>query len=89
MLTPSFGSLGKETARVLALRKFHVILACRTPAKGEAAVEEIKKDPSASEGLGEMTVLELSLDSLSSVQKFAKEFRALNVPLHLLVNNAG
>lgn len=55
------------------------------PTVGKAAVSEIKsKIPSAS-------VEEMLLDTsnLSSVRKFANEFKNKNLPLHLLINNAG
>ena len=38
---------------------------------------------------GKATVLELDLSDLRSVESFAAEFKKLELPLHILVNNAG
>lgn len=53
--------------------------------KGNAAMADIKaSNPSAS-----LSVLQLDLNSLASVVKAAADFHALNVPLNILINNAG
>lgn len=62
-----------------------VILACRSAEKAAPAVEEIKKET----GNQFVEFLELDLASLKSVADFASIFRAKNLPLHILLNNAG
>ncbi|KAK0596368.1 hypothetical protein LWI29_014996 [Acer saccharum] len=73
--------IGNETARVLALRGVHVIMAVRNMAAGkdvkEAIVEEI---PSA-----KVDAMELDLSSMASVRKFASDFNTKGLPLNLLM----
>ena len=40
-------------------------------------------------GNAQLDVLELDLSSMASVQNFASNFKFLNVPLNILINNAG
>lgn len=80
--------IGKETVRELARKGAHVILAARSTAKGVAAVESIRASL-AGNGAAKITFLHLDLGSLASVGKFVKEFKALNLPLHMLILNAG
>lgn len=44
---------------------------------------------SSRHGFGKLTFLRLDLSSLDSVSEFAKEFKALDIPLNILVLNAG
>jgi NAD(P)-dependent dehydrogenase (short-subunit alcohol dehydrogenase family) len=44
---------------------------------------------SSRHGFGRLTFLRLDLSSLDSVSEFAKEFNALDIPLNILVLNAG
>jgi len=76
--------IGLETARVLAQRGAHVIMACRDVNKTEAIAEGLRKDAP-----GGVEVGELNLADLASVRKFAESFNASNRPLHVLINNAG
>ncbi|KAF8728031.1 hypothetical protein HU200_018605 [Digitaria exilis] len=77
--------IGLETARVLALRGVHVVMAVRNVPAGRSAREGIvSKIPGA-----RVNVLELDLSSMASVRRFASEFDALNLPLNILINNAG
>ncbi|KAL5744649.1 hypothetical protein ACOSQ2_027765 [Xanthoceras sorbifolium] len=85
IVTGASSGIGIETARVLALRGVHVIMAVRNVATGNDVKESIlKKHPSA-----KLDVMELDLGSLASVRKFALNFIARGLPLHILVNNAG
>lgn len=60
-------------------------MACRDKARGEAAVEDVKK----LSGNDKVEFMQLDLMSLESVRKFAEEFKARGLPLHSLINNAG
>ena len=85
IVTGANAGIGFETARILAEKGSHVILACRNQAKGEEAVERIRtKHPSASV---ELEILDLA--SLESVEKFAKQVESKISAVDLLVNNAG
>ncbi|KAJ3093156.1 hypothetical protein HK102_006072 [Quaeritorhiza haematococci] len=61
------------------------ILACRSKEKALAALEEIKKETKNEK----VEFMQLDLASFASVNKFADEFLAKDLPLHILMNNAG
>jgi NAD(P)-dependent dehydrogenase (short-subunit alcohol dehydrogenase family) len=85
IVTGANSGLGLETARALARKHAHVILACRDHDKGEAARARILADaPGAA-----LELLELDLADLASVRDFAALIRAREGKLHGLVNNAG
>ncbi|CAD7703158.1 unnamed protein product [Ostreobium quekettii] len=85
IVTGPYAGLGKETTRVLALRGAEVVMAGRSKAKADAAIDEIRKEnPGA-----KLRFMELDLSSLASVKKFADDFRATGLAPNVLVNNAG
>jgi retinol dehydrogenase-12 len=87
IITGSNTGLGYETALRIVSMGGNVVLACRNVDRAKEAKEKIlaltKCAPT------KVFVLKLDLCGFDSVRKFIKEFRALNVPLHGLVNNAG
>ncbi len=85
VVTGANSGLGLVTARELARKGAHVVLAVRTPAKGEAAAQQIR---SAAPGAS-LEVRELDLGALASVRAFAAALTAEHPTLDLLVNNAG
>ncbi|MCA9970722.1 MAG: SDR family oxidoreductase [Anaerolineales bacterium] len=85
VVTGANSGLGFETARALARRGAHVVLACRSAARGETAVAAIRREtPTA-----DLALQPLDLADLASVRAFAAEFRARHARLDLLINNAG
>lgn len=85
IVTGGTNGIGKETVRVLAKRGVHVVLAARNVGAAETVKEGIAKEtPNA-----RVDVLQLDLSSFESVRKAADEFLAMNLPLNVLVNNAG
>lgn len=78
--------LGREAVSQLAKHNpSHIFLAARTPSKGEAAVEDVKKAvPSA-----KITYLKLDLCSFKSISAAAQEFKSQSTRLDVLMNNAG
>ncbi|GJM91388.1 hypothetical protein PR202_ga07752 [Eleusine coracana subsp. coracana] len=85
VITGASNGIGLETARVLALRGVHVVMGVRNVSAGLAAKEAIlAKVPGA-----KVDVLELDLSSMASVRTFASMFESLNLPLNILINNAG
>ncbi|KAM1126789.1 hypothetical protein ACFX13_042718 [Malus domestica] len=85
IVTGASSGIGTETARVLALRGAHVVMAVRNMAAGKDAREQIVKAvPTA-----KVDAMELDLSSLSSVRKFASDFNSSGLPLNILINNAG
>eukprot|EP00854_Cymbomonas_tetramitiformis_P010138 gene10138-11995_t len=90
IVTGANTGIGKETARELARNNAHVIVAARSVSKGKSAVEEIVQSLAGDlDSYPKVQFLQLDLGSLSSVDDFAAAFLALNLPLHLLVLNAG
>lgn len=85
IVTGASSGIGTETARVLALRGVHVVMAVRNMAAGREVKEAIAKEiPTA-----KIDAMELDLSSMASVRKFASEFSSSGLPLNLLINNAG
>ena len=85
LVTGGNTGIGRATATELAGRGGRVYIACRSAAKGAAAVAAI----AAETGNDAVGFLRLDLADLASVRACAAEFLALGQPLHVLVNNAG
>jgi NAD(P)-dependent dehydrogenase (short-subunit alcohol dehydrogenase family) len=85
LITGGNSGIGLVTARELARRGAHVFLACRSPGRSEAARQEILKAvPGAKAEL-----IPLDLADFDSVRCCARDFLGRNLPLYLLINNAG
>jgi NAD(P)-dependent dehydrogenase (short-subunit alcohol dehydrogenase family) len=85
IVTGSNSGTGREVARRLALAGAEVVMAVRTPAKGdEARAAIVAEAPQA-----RVEVRRLDLAELASVREFAAAVVADGRPLHGLVNNAG
>ncbi|WP_282793804.1 SDR family oxidoreductase [Streptomyces sp. CC224B] len=85
VVTGANSGTGKEAAKRLAGAGAHVVLAVRTPAKGEQARDEILAAlPGA-----RVEVRRLDMADLSSVRAFAAGLVSDGRPLDLLLNNAG
>ena len=85
LITGANTGIGLVTARELAARGVHVFIACRSVAKGQAAVDGIRTVT----GNSQVEILALDLGDFASVRQCAQTFLARNLPLHLLINNAG
>ncbi|XP_070762576.1 dehydrogenase/reductase SDR family member 13-like [Enoplosus armatus] len=85
IVTGSNTGIGKTTAIDLAKRGARVILACRSKQRGEAALEEIKRES----GSNQVVFMQLDLGSLKSVRSFAETFLKSEPRLDILINNAG
>ncbi|XP_068172709.1 dehydrogenase/reductase SDR family member 13-like [Antennarius striatus] len=85
IVTGSNTGIGKVTATELAKRGARVIMACRSRQRGEAAVEEVKRES----GSSQVVFMQLDLGSLQSVQSFAETFLKSESRLDILINNAG
>ncbi|KAF9599082.1 hypothetical protein IFM89_033689 [Coptis chinensis] len=85
IITGGASGIGLETARVLALRGAQVIIAARNLAAANEAKQLILKDNQSAR----IDVLKLDLCSMKSIKSFVDNFRALDLPLNILINNAG
>ncbi|MGW6564776.1 oxidoreductase [Streptomyces sp. NPDC054975] len=85
VVTGANSGLGLATARALAHRGAHVVLAVRDEAKGRRAAAEI----TAGHPAARLDVRRLDLADLDSVRSFAHGLRAEHPRLDVLVNNAG
>jgi len=82
IITGANQGVGYYVAKNLICKGYIVILACRSKERGEEAERKLKK-------YGDARFIICDLSSLDSVSEFCNSFRELNLPLHLLVNNAG
>ncbi|XP_022970067.1 short-chain dehydrogenase TIC 32, chloroplastic-like isoform X1 [Cucurbita maxima] len=85
IITGATSGIGAETARVLAKRGARLILPSRNLKAAEEAKARIEAECSGSE----IIAMALDLSSLASVRTFVAQFESLNLPLNLLINNAG
>ena len=85
VVTGASTGIGLETARALASKGAHVVLAARDQAKTEAAAATIRERvPDADLEIGM-----IDLTSLDRVRDFASWYLDTHDRLHLLINNAG
>lgn len=84
LVTGANAGIGFETARVLAARGAHVVLACRDAVRAEAAMDRIRAGtPNA-----ELSFQPLDLADLDQVREAAKAVLA-RPRIDVLINNAG
>jgi len=85
VVTGANGGLGLETARALAVKGAHVVMAVRNQKKAQAAVDEIRAGaPDAS-----LELVALDLAAQASVRAAAGQITAAHKNIDLLINNAG
>jgi NAD(P)-dependent dehydrogenase (short-subunit alcohol dehydrogenase family) len=85
VVTGANGGLGLETARQLAAKGAHVVMAVRNQRKAEAAADDIRSGvPDAS-----LELVPLDLASQESVRAAAEQIMAAHKSIDLLINNAG
>lgn len=87
IITGGASGIGLETTRVLAMRGAHVIIAARNIKAADEAKQLILRNINHQNA--KIDVLQLDLSSLNSVKTFAASFKSLNLPLNILINNAG
>lgn len=89
IVTGPTSGIGKETAKEMYRRGWHVVLACRNETKGRALAEEMRANFEGSHA-GEVQVMRLDVSSLQSVREFAETWGSkAKMPVHVLINNAG
>ncbi|HKU37855.1 MAG TPA: SDR family oxidoreductase [Polyangiales bacterium] len=85
LITGANTGIGLVTARELARRGHHVFIACRSPARAENALRELR----AQVPDGRYELLALDLGDFDSVRSCVRQFEQRGLPLSLLINNAG
>ena len=83
LVTGANKGIGREVARQLAAKGFHVFVGARNAKDGRKAAEEIAKQA------GKATFLEIDVADNDSVTTAAREFSDIEDHLDVLVNNAG
>jgi NAD(P)-dependent dehydrogenase (short-subunit alcohol dehydrogenase family) len=83
LITGANRGIGLETARQLARRGFHVVIAARDEAAGGETAQAI------SAAGGKATLLPLDVSSSDSIQAAASAFSKVAGHLDVLINNAG
>ena len=94
LITGSNGGIGKESAKLcLKYGARTVIFACRSKIRAESAIDEIANffdiEKDSEEYFLRFRFLSCDLSSLESVRQAVKTFESWDMPLHILVNNAG
>jgi len=84
LITGANTGIGKETARVLLAHNAKVYIACRSPERAKAAVDELKEKTG-----NEAHLLSLDLASFASIRSAAADFTSRESRLDVLFNNAG
>jgi NAD(P)-dependent dehydrogenase (short-subunit alcohol dehydrogenase family) len=85
VVTGASSGLGLETARALAERGYHLVLVCRDPGRGAAALASIHA--SAPRAQVELEIADFA--SQRAVRSLAERLVVRHPAVHLLVNNAG
>lgn len=85
LVTGANSGIGFETARTLAARGAHVVLACRSESRAQSAIDRIR----AAQPYARVEFLPLNLSDLESVREAAGRFKARHAALDILCNNAG
>ncbi|HEY9844941.1 MAG TPA: protochlorophyllide reductase, partial [Candidatus Caenarcaniphilales bacterium] len=82
VITGASSGVGLYTAKALAHRGWHVVMACRDLAKAEKAAQTVEMPQDS------YTIMHIDLGSLESVRQFVNNFRTSGESLEALVCNA-
>jgi protochlorophyllide reductase len=82
VITGASSGVGLYTAKAMAKRGWHVVMACRDLSKAKTAAEGVGMPPDS------YSLMHIDLGSLESVRKFVADFRASGKSLDALVCNA-
>lgn len=85
LVTGGNAGIGLEVVRELARLGAHVVLACRSRERGDAARQQVVRDT----GNSQVEVAAVDFASQASIRAFAHELLERHPALHVLVNNAG
>jgi NAD(P)-dependent dehydrogenase (short-subunit alcohol dehydrogenase family) len=91
LVTGANSGIGYQTAVELVRDGAHVLLGCRSAAKGQAALQRLEQEagPRRAAGSGTAELVLLDMASLASIRAFTEQFAQRGAALDLLINNAG
>jgi len=84
IVTGANSGIGKAAAIQLASQGATVIMACRSLARGEDALAEVKKTSNSEKA----ALMQIDMSSRASIRKFAEDFKAKYDRLDVLIHNA-
>lgn len=84
IITGANSGIGKAAAVQLAAAGANVVMACRSPERGQAALEQVKQ----ATGNPQVELMQLDLASQASIRRFAADFLAGHARLDVLIHNA-
>lgn len=85
VVTGANSGIGYATAEGLALRGATVFMVCRNKERGEVALSKIQ----STTGNKNVHLEVCDLSSVTDIKSFASRFSSKDLPIHVLVNNAG
>lgn len=85
VVTGANSGIGFYTAKGLAEKGVHVVMACRNMDKAASAKTQLEQEVKG----GTFEIIQLDTSKLESVKAFANEFLRKHTTLHYLINNAG
>eukprot|EP00252_Welwitschia_mirabilis_P027577 TRINITY_DN9499_c0_g2_i1.p1 TRINITY_DN9499_c0_g2~~TRINITY_DN9499_c0_g2_i1.p1 ORF type:complete len:323 (+),score=24.45 TRINITY_DN9499_c0_g2_i1:83-1051(+) len=85
IITGATSGIGEETARVLAKGGARLVI----PARNLKAAGDLKSRIQKEVTSAEIILIEMDLSSFASIKGFVAEFLSQNLPLNILINNAG
>jgi NAD(P)-dependent dehydrogenase (short-subunit alcohol dehydrogenase family) len=85
VVTGASSGMGYACAENLAKKGGHVIIASRSLERSEKAADMIKNTGAR----GQVEAMHLDLTSFQSIVDFANEYKKRDLPLHVLIENAG
>ncbi|OWA36587.1 short-chain dehydrogenase [Saccharibacillus sp. O16] len=85
LVTGANSGMGLATSRELTARGYRVLMACRSQARGEAALRQVE----AVGGSGSAELVLCDLADLASIRRFADDVHGRVSTLDVLINNAG
>ncbi|KAJ0412919.1 hypothetical protein ATCC90586_002549 [Pythium insidiosum] len=85
IVTGANSGIGFATASAFAARGAHVILACRSPQRGQAAAAKIREET----GSASVDFMQLDVGSVASIRTFCSHIHDRFDHIDVLINNAG
>jgi len=85
LVTGANSGMGKATALALAKTGAQVVMLCRNPGRGQAALAEVR----TASNNNSVTLMLCDLASQEDIRRFADDFRSRYSTLSVLINNAG